>query len=108
MSDIDQFLHEVTAQLKMFGKLWDNFATCAYTLYGNMGDDTELECPSIKDVKITPVDQSDTRNFLEEKRMLQKINKSTMANPGAQTSAKKPCRRKNLSISEATLRRINL
>uniref|UniRef100_U9UVL2 Uncharacterized protein n=1 Tax=Rhizophagus irregularis (strain DAOM 181602 / DAOM 197198 / MUCL 43194) TaxID=747089 RepID=U9UVL2_RHIID len=91
MSDIDQFLHEVTAQLKSTGYglslasgrdvwqvLWDNFATCAYTLYGNMGDDTELECPSIDDklstslskpcntppilpdVKITPVDQSVT------------------------------------------------
>ncbi|PKY53870.1 hypothetical protein RhiirA4_472318, partial [Rhizophagus irregularis] len=28
---------------------WDNFATHAYQVYGDMGDDTESECPSVND-----------------------------------------------------------
>ncbi|PKY57417.1 hypothetical protein RhiirA4_509894, partial [Rhizophagus irregularis] len=73
---------------------WDNFATRAYTLYGDMGDDTESECPSaddelfvstsssnvkispnpvietppiLPDVKMTPVDQTVTPETSQKK-----------------------------------------
>ncbi|PKY47299.1 hypothetical protein RhiirA4_462432 [Rhizophagus irregularis] len=136
----DMFLHRVTAQLGSFVEnglfekspqamdkaqllvetfgdtlhLWDNFATRAYTLYGDMGDDTEsevLESPLIlPDVEMTPVDQTVTpktsRKKDKQKARItddkQVKNQSITANPGAQTSVKKPRRGKNLSVPEAT------
>ncbi|PKC00937.1 hypothetical protein RhiirA5_504895 [Rhizophagus irregularis] len=103
---------------------WDKFATCAYTLYGDMGVDTELEYlsaddelftstsssnmkttpnpvletpPILPDVEMTPIDQ--TARVTDDKQVK---NQSTTANPGAQTSAKKPRKGKNSSVPEAT------
>ncbi|EXX77009.1 hypothetical protein GLOIN_2v1824252 [Rhizophagus irregularis DAOM 181602=DAOM 197198] len=42
-------------------KSWDKFATRAYTLYGDMGDDTESECPSAYDELFTSTSSSNTK-----------------------------------------------
>ncbi|CAB4431699.1 unnamed protein product [Rhizophagus irregularis] len=40
---------------------WDNFATCAYQVYGDMGDDTESEGSSDNDELFTPTRSSYTK-----------------------------------------------
>ncbi|POG57747.1 hypothetical protein GLOIN_2v1824252 [Rhizophagus irregularis DAOM 181602=DAOM 197198] len=40
---------------------WDKFATCAYTLYGDMGDDTELEYLSADDELFTSTSSSNMK-----------------------------------------------
>ncbi|CAB4425833.1 unnamed protein product [Rhizophagus irregularis] len=112
--------------LYVSSRSWDNFAARAYSIYGDMGDDTESECPSVDDelfastsssnpkstpnpvietppilpdVDMTPVDQTVTpeTSWKKDKQKAritddkQVKNQSTTANPGAQTSAKKPC-----------------
>ncbi|PKY61523.1 hypothetical protein RhiirA4_522631, partial [Rhizophagus irregularis] len=42
-------------------RAWDNFSTRAYTLYGDMGDDTESECPSADDELFTSTSSSNTK-----------------------------------------------
>ncbi|PKY28315.1 hypothetical protein RhiirB3_444412 [Rhizophagus irregularis] len=71
-----QYLHEVTAELSIgdeyttslifsivlyaSSKSWDKFATRAYTLYSDMGDDTESECPSADEELFTSTSSSNT------------------------------------------------
>ncbi|PKC60193.1 hypothetical protein RhiirA1_445058 [Rhizophagus irregularis] len=86
-------------------KSWDKFATRAYTLYSDMGDDTESECPSADEELFTSTSSSNTittPNLAHVTDDKQVKNQSTTANPGAQTSAKKPYKGKNLPIPEAT------
>ncbi|PKC65558.1 hypothetical protein RhiirA1_460880 [Rhizophagus irregularis] len=101
-----QAMDKAQLLVKMFGKSlyalsrsWDNFATCAYTLYGDMDEDTELECPSINNDLFTSTSSSNTKTTPNPKKDKQKArvtvdkqvkNQSTMANPDVQTSAKKP------------------
>ncbi|PKC01681.1 hypothetical protein RhiirA5_402719 [Rhizophagus irregularis] len=86
-------------------KSWDKFATRAYTLYSDMGDDTESECSSADEELFTSTSSSNTittPNLAHVTDDKQVKNQSTTANPGAQTSAKKPYKGKNLPIPEAT------
>jgi hypothetical protein len=37
-----------TIAVYVSSRSWDSFAACAYHLYGDMGDDTESEGPSVR------------------------------------------------------------
>jgi hypothetical protein len=97
-------------------RLWDDFAACAYSQYGDMGDaddefgSTFLSTPKttpkpvpvtppiLPNVKITSVDQTVTPKTSQKKdkqkaRVIddkQTIHQSFTANPDVQTSAQKP------------------
>ncbi|PKY50773.1 hypothetical protein RhiirA4_467419 [Rhizophagus irregularis] len=47
--------------LYSLSRSWDNFATCAYTLYGDMRDDTESECPSVDNELFASISSSNTK-----------------------------------------------
>ncbi|CAB4417213.1 unnamed protein product [Rhizophagus irregularis] len=68
-----------TIAVYVSSRSWDSFATRAYHLYGDMGDDTESECPSVDDelfaftsssnVKITPNPVLETPSILPDVEM---------------------------------------
>ncbi|CAB4421392.1 unnamed protein product [Rhizophagus irregularis] len=40
---------------------WDAFAICAYILYGDIGNDTELKCPSADDELLASTNSSNMK-----------------------------------------------
>ncbi|CAB4421402.1 unnamed protein product [Rhizophagus irregularis] len=86
-----QTMDKAALLVSMFGESWDNFTTCAYSQYGDMGD-SESECPFANDdypstslltLKITLKPVRDTVDK-------QVKNQSITANPVVNTSVKTP------------------
>ncbi|CAB4423744.1 unnamed protein product [Rhizophagus irregularis] len=96
----DHFLFESSTYLavSVSSRSWDNFATRAYQVYGDMGDDTESEGSSANDKMFTPTSSSYSKTtpnpVLETPPILPDVEMTPVDQPVTPESSRKKDKQK--------------